>query len=73
MSQLFISYSYIGKINEVFYEGFDNIVIDNPNEYDLEIYNFIEYITEKTRSKCVTSLGMDSATTIILWWKILND
>ena len=69
MSRLFISYSYIANQGGTIYQGFSNMVGDM---YAPQCAEYIEALHGETNKHCIESLGMDTATTTILWWKELD-
>lgn len=71
MNQLFISYSYTGKQDNQIYQGFGNMIADKGVFPPLDI-NHIENLHKLTKKDCIDKLGMESATTIVLFWKELN-
>ena len=70
MSELFVSYSYIGRIGVETYQGFGNMVTPKlthtpQNEEQLE------HLTDIVRKHCEKTQGMDAASVVILWWQEL--
>ncbi len=69
--RLFISYSYIAKQGHEFYQGFHNMVCHRLM-YAPQEKEHIELLQEETDKHCCKSLGLETATTTILWWKIMD-
>lgn len=72
MAQLFISYSYTAKTGQQIYEGFSNMiqgphVFGEPSEVE-----HVEALHEITASHCKDEHGFDTATTTVLFWRLLD-
>ena len=72
MAQLFISYHYTAQQSGQVYQGFGSmirgpLVFGEPSEE-----RHIEALENDTAKHCRDSLGMETATTTILWWRRLK-
>ena len=68
---LFISYSYIARERDIIYHGFGNM-IGHRLLYAPQGKEHIEFLQEETDKHCCKTLGMETATTTILWWKVMD-
>ena len=70
MANLFVSYSYTARQGGQYYQGFNNMILWGraapacPED--------TEFLAEETDKHCKESLGMDTATIVILWWQSLD-
>ncbi len=69
--RLFVSYSYIGKLEGQIYQGFHNM-IGHRLMYPPSCPEHVEELHNVTSEHCCESLGMETATTTVLWWKQLD-
>lgn len=67
MNKLFVSYSYVGKSDNVIYQGFSNTILGSEiNTY--EDLTFLESITELCQESCFKELGFDTCTVTVLFF-----
>ena len=70
MTELFVSYSYIGRINTEVFSSFANMItselIHPPKDEEQ-----LEHLTDIVRKHCEKTQGMDAASVVILWWQEL--
>lgn len=68
---LFVSYSYTGKIGNQSYQGFGNDVLECPNRPGPVDDEDIEDIQKSLKARCCKELGLETAVVNVLWWKVI--
>lgn len=71
VERLFVSYSYASKKGDVDYSGFSNMVVTETLAAPW-VEHQIDELEEITNQDCIDKLEMDTATTTVLWWKVMD-
>ena len=68
--KIFVSYSFVGRIDNQYYNGFGNIILNRPSlPFDEES---LEYFQNTLNAKAKDEHGMDSIIATMLWYNVLK-